>query len=308
MEEKILKATHYGTLKIGDTEFACAVLEDGTRILRERSIARALGKKGGGAYWQQKKKVSNKGAVLPEYISLKNLEQFIEDETREKLLNPIIYRTKSGTISQGVSATLLTEICNIWLDAREKGALSKSQELTAQKAEVLMRGFAKVGIIALVDEVTGYQYDRKKDELQQILKAYISAELLPWTKRFPNEFYEQLFRLHKWQYNPLSVKRPGYVGKLTMELIYNRLPPGVSEELKNKTPKSDAGNYIKRFHQSLTTDIGNPHLEKQLAIVTTLMKISPNWNTFKNNFNKAFGGQIELEETLELGENKNTEE
>mgnify|MGYP003561277120 CR=1 FL=1 len=52
-----------------------------------------------------------------------------------------------------------------------------------------MRAFARVGITALVDEATGYQYERENDELQKILKAYISEELLPWQKRFPDIFY-----------------------------------------------------------------------------------------------------------------------
>ena len=67
----------------------CAVLEDGTRVLRERSVARAIGRKGGGAYWQRKK--MQNGALLPEYVSAKNLESFIDKETREMLLNPITF-------------------------------------------------------------------------------------------------------------------------------------------------------------------------------------------------------------------------
>jgi hypothetical protein len=38
----------------------------------------------------------------------------------------------------------------------------------------LLRGFARVGIIALVDEATGFQRDRTKDALSKILEAYIA--------------------------------------------------------------------------------------------------------------------------------------
>src|SRR4030042_4416857 len=82
--KKILRAIYPGTLTIGEISIPCAVLEDGTRILRERSVAKALGKKGSGAHWQ-KKRTSPKGALLPEYISYKNLEDFIDEETRENL-------------------------------------------------------------------------------------------------------------------------------------------------------------------------------------------------------------------------------
>jgi hypothetical protein len=146
-----------------------------------------------------------------------------------------------------------------------------------------------VGITALVDEATGYQEERDKQELQRILAAYIAKELLPWTKRFPDEFYENLFRLRGWQYRPLSVRRPLLVGKLTAQLVYEKLPPGVLDELRRVNPVDEETRRRKhKHHQFLTDDIGNPHLQKQLVAVTTLMKVSANWREFKRNFARAF--------------------
>ena len=89
----------------------------------------------------------------------------------------------------------------MFIDALEAGKLKTSQIHIAEQSKILVRGFATVGIIALVDEATGYQYKREKDELQKILKAYIIAEeLLPWQKRFPDEFYKEIFRLNGWDY------------------------------------------------------------------------------------------------------------
>lgn len=152
------------------------------------------------------------------------------------------------------------------------------------------RGLATVGIIAWIDEATGYQYARDRNELHKILEAYISKELLPWTKRFPDNYYEHLFRLMKWQYSPLSVKRPQLVGKLTNTLIYEQLPPGVLDELKHKNPKNEKGRRKHKFFQFLTDDIGNPHLEKQIVKVVTLMQISRNWRAFKTFFAQAHPG------------------
>jgi hypothetical protein len=157
-----------------------------------------------------------------------------------------------------------------------------------------MRGLAHVGITALVDEATGYQQVRDRDELHRILEAYIAKELLPWTKRFPDEFYGQMFRLRGWQYSPPSVKRPKYVGKLTNELIYEKLPKGVLEELRSKNPVTPRGYRKHKHFQFLTEDIGNPHLEKQVVSVTTLMRASPNWATFERLFKRAFGIQGEF--------------
>lgn len=305
MSEKLQRATHQGELDIKGTglKIPCAVLEDGTRVLRERSVATALGRKGSGAHWQKKRTIE-KGAFLPEYVSVRNLEPFIDNETREMLLNPIAYRTKAGSTAQGINATLLPKICDIWLKAREKGALSESQQITAKKAEILVRGFAHIGIIALVDEATGYQEVRDRLALQKILEKYIAKELQPWAKRFPDDFYKEMFRLKDWQYSPLSVKRPKLVGRLTNDLVYARLAPSVLDELKRKTPRGETGQLKHHFHRWLTPDVGHPKLAEHLAGVIALMRASPSWPGFYRLLQRAlpkYGTNLEF---LFEGENE----
>ncbi len=99
----------------------------------------------------------------------------------------------------------------------------------ATQCEILVRGFARIGVVALVDEATGYQKVRQRDELHKILEAYIAKELLPWTKRFPDEFYEEMFRLRGWGFDPESCKRPILVGKLTESIVYKRSLSGFSK-------------------------------------------------------------------------------
>jgi hypothetical protein len=153
--------------------------------------------------------------------------------------------------------------------------------------EILVRGLAHIGIISLVDEATGYQYTREKDELQKILKAYIAEELLPWQKTFPDIYYREIFRLNGWGFTVPSIKkRPGVVGTWTNKIVYEQLPKGVLKELKDNTPKSSSGNYTARFFQSLTPDIGNPHLQNQSNSVITLMQVLDNWKNFIIQFNK----------------------
>jgi len=174
------------------------------------------------------------------------------------------------------------------------------QEQISIKADILMRGLAHVGIIALVDEATGYQEVRDRDELNRILEAYIAEELLPWAKVFPDEFYKELFRLRGWQYSPLTVKKPKYVGKLTNQLVYEKLPPGVLQELQAKNPTVKNGWRKHRHRQFLTMDIGHPHLEKHLVAVTTLMRVSPTWGMFKKLFAKAFPTE-RVQQEMDLG-------
>ncbi len=163
-----------------------------------------------------------------------------------------------------------------------------------------MRGLAHIGIIALVDEATGYQEARNKTELQTILSAYIAKELLPWSMRFPHEFYEELFRLNNWQYNSESKqKKPMLAGKYTKQYIYDALPEGVIEEIKKMNPKrttgASAGLHEKHHHRFLTKEVGHPHLDKVIASVTTLMRISPNWRKFQEHYQRAFGKQKQLD-------------
>jgi hypothetical protein len=282
--------TELAKLKIQDLELPCAVLEDRTPVIAYPSVRKTLGRSTGG---KQLKLAQASISPMPDFLYGQALEPFVPESLRVSLRNPILFRAKGG-VRKGVHANLIPEICEVWLKARDAGVLRRSQLRIATNAEVLMRGLARVGITALIYEATGYELVKDRDDLHRILEAYISKELLPWTKRFPDEFYEQLFKLKGWQYNPPSVKRPKIVGKLTVELVYDRLPKGVLEELRNKNPVTPRGYRKYHHHRFLTEDIGNPHLEKQVAAVTTLMKASNNWATFNRLFNRVFGIQSEM--------------
>ena len=285
-------ATKVSVLHIGNISLPCAVLSDRTRVITYTSVTKTLGRVMG--VKQRKLARSPKqGARLPDFLYGTALEPFLSSSLRIALNNPILFSAKGG-IRRAVDAKLIPEICEVWLKARDAKALQPSQEHIARNADILMRGLAHVGITALIDEATGYQEFRDRDELYRILEAYIAKELLPWAKRFPDEFYEQLFRLRGWQYRPLSVKRPKYVGKLTNELVYEQLPPGVLDKLRERNPVTPKGYRRHRFFQFLTQDIGDPHLEKQITSVTTLMRVSPNWATFERLFKRAFGQQGEF--------------
>jgi hypothetical protein len=299
-EQALPKATHTGELHIGALVLPCAVLDDGRRVLSERGMLKALGRGRGGQTYKRKQASLAGGAPVPAFISGAALEPFIPASLRLSLSQPKVYRGRDGGKANGVEAILLPEICEVWLKARDAGVLQPSQEHIANKADVLMRGLAHVGIIALVDEATGYQQDRDRNELHRILEAYISKELLPWTKRFPDEFYQELFRLRGWPYSPPSPKRPKYVGKLTNELVYEKLPPGVLHELQAKNPVVKDGWRRYRHHQFLTMDIGNPHLERHLVAVTTLMRAAKTWGVFKRLFAKAFPG-LGIQQEMDLG-------
>lgn len=283
--EKKLKESYSGELDLNGYKISCAVLEDGTRVLVSRSLASALGIKGSGAYWQAKRQKTSE-PLLPEYLSAKYLSPYISEKLSQNLKKPIVYKTKNGLMREGVSADLLSDILDVYIKAEKDGVLPNNQHI-AEAAYKILLAFSKVGIIALVDEATGYQYDRERDELQKILKAYISEELLPWQKRFPDIFYKELFRLNGWDYTVNGIKnRPGIIGKWTNILVYDQLPKGVLDELKRKTPRSKSGNKTARYHQFLTLDIGEPNLANAINQAITIFMVSSSmkemWANFKH--------------------------
>jgi hypothetical protein len=111
--EKALKPLKSGTLVIGEMELPCAVLEDETRVVSERGITKALGGKRGGAHWRRKK-ADPIGANMPVFLSANNLTDYISDELRMALINPIHFLTESNSIANGIKADLIPDICEVW--------------------------------------------------------------------------------------------------------------------------------------------------------------------------------------------------
>ncbi|MDP9371375.1 MAG: P63C domain-containing protein [Chloroflexota bacterium] len=283
------RATHTGTIVIADKEIACAVLKNGKRLLTQETflttIGRAAKAKGGrgserltGTEWAV--------AEMPPFLA-ENLRPFVTDRLLG-LATPIVFRNASGRRAYGYDATLLPAVCDVYLNARDAGKVLRSQSRIVVVCDLLMRGLAHIGIISLVDEATGYQADRDRDELGRILAAYINEELRPWIRMFPSEFFEQIHRIHGWHYDPMSTKRTPQIGKLINKWIYEQLPPGVLTELQSKNPVTESGYRRHKHHQFLTEHTGNKHLDKQIAVITMMMRISENREDFDRHFERAF--------------------
>lgn len=289
-------------LKLADTTIPCAIIEgmnggDPIRVLTETGIYNAMfGVRSGGAT-RLKRESIEAGAPLPVFLTSERLKPFINnDKNVGALLDPIQY-VDGIRIITGYDARILPVVCDIWLKARECGALQKQQLDKAQKAEILMRALAHVGIIAMVDEATGYQSIRAKDALAKILEAFVTKELQPYVKRFPPEFYESIFRLRGLAYPSATVKRPQYFGHITNDIIYRRLAPGVWKELKAKVLKDEVGRARHKLFQHLTPTFGDPRLEKLITKVITIMELSRDWVDFKNKLDRlvpAFNETMQL--------------
>ena len=275
-------------LRIADIELECYVLEDGTRLLSQAGFLSALGRH---------RKANVRRERVPAILQGKAISPFICEDTLEKS-TPIAFRTPHGSRASGYRAELLPEVCEVYLKARDANALPPNQIHVAKQADILMRGLAHVGIIALVDEATGYQDVRARNALALILEQFIAKELQAWVRTFPDDYYRGMFRLRGLQYPEDNVKRPQYFGTLTNEVVYARLAPGVLDELKKVTPRSDAGNLRHKFFQRLTTNTGYPKLREHLGSVVTIMKLSNSWREFKENLDRIhprYGNTIPME-------------
>jgi P63C domain len=278
-------------LRIGDTAIPAYVLEDETRVLSQRGVQTGIA-------------MSTSGGVGGAH----RLAQFIERladkgvncrDLAVRIRKPILFKPiQGGKPAYGYEATMLADICDAVLGARRiPGALLPQQMHIADQCEILVRGFARVGIIALVDEATGYQYQRKKRDLAEILEAFIAKELQPWVKTFPDEYYAQLFRLRGLEFPKDSVKRPQYFGTLTNDIVWKRLAPGVLTELKRVIPKTDTGHRKGKLSQGLTRNIGYPKLRELLGAVVAYMSVSSNYKDFiekLDRFRPRFSDQYEL--------------
>lgn len=241
-------AEFVGVLQIGAGELPCYVLNNGMRVISRTGATKMLaGPKGGG----QLEKYAAAGA-LPEYMP--NLS--------EKMMDFILPGVVNKTV-RGMSSDAFLEVCEGYVRAWMDNALdSDSQKEMARNANVFLAACTRVGLAALIDEATGYQYDRAEDALRVKLKAYIGEEMRKWEKTFPDELWEEFARLTNWKGSIHS--RPKYWGKLVIELVYDYLDPDVSKWLKDNAPAPQKGQ---SYHQWLTGQYGLRKLTEHIWMV-----------------------------------------
>lgn len=228
-------AKHIGALDLGGVDLDVYVLSNEERVLSLAKVIRAIAGKEGGN--------------LGEYLGVSALNGFID---KDLILGESYEFDIPGTQfrGRGISAENFLAICRGYVAALQKGALTtQRQREIAVQCSIILGSCAKVGLIALIDEATGYQYERAEDALQVKLRAFIADELREWEKTFPDELWEEFGRLTNWQGALHS--RPKWWGKLVTELIYDTLDPDVSRYLKNNKPPAG----IKWFQQ-LTENYG----------------------------------------------------
>lgn len=294
----VLKAK-YGSektpLKIGNLSIPCYVLEDGTRVFSGRGMQKILGSE------------SQSGQWLSTFVGKKELFNYFgagENSILERVNTPIKFcRNAAGgsqPITYGYEVTILVDICSAIIDANRAGDFN--DEKIVRNADIIIRAVAKVGIIALVDEVTGYEKDknRAKDELQKFFEAFLYDEAGKWVKTFNDQFFEDIYKMRHWNWGK-TAKKPSVVGTWINDIVYERIAPAVYEELRRKNPKDSKGNRKYKHHQFLTDEVGKPKLQQHLEALHALAVVSNyDWATFMTYVDRAYPKQYqELSDILE---------
>ena len=298
------QATHDGPMQIGDQLLIAANLPSGKRLISQSTFLRAIGR-------SPNPTAGTGGSTTldgpPSFLAAEVLKPFISEELLVST-TPILFRLKNGSRTVGYDAMLLPMVCEVYLNFRDSlhkqiangnasqkkqaKALDKRYRHIIEACDHLTRGLARRGIIALVDDATGYQGDRIAEEVSRlVIEAYVSPHLQPWTQKFPHEFFKEVYRLLGWEYKPGQIKHPGYMGTFINKYVYDALPPGVADELKKRLPKNENGNRKAKLWQQLTVDTGNSHLDRQLSSDILLMQVSDERKEFDKSWDRAFGKQ-----------------
>ena len=293
---KTLRAIHAGDLKIGDITIPCSVLEGGIRVLSRRGVNVALGGSIGGVVKDEK----IGGRSLPRILGTSAVKPFISNELMAGAKNAYEFHPlHGGRTAFGYEATLLPMICETIVDADRAGVLKNKE--AAKVADVLLRGFARVGIIALVDEATGYQEVRPRDALQVYIEKIVRKELAAWAKKFPDEFYKNIYTLKGWTWPGMQKNRYSVVAHYTTDLVYERIAPGLLEELLKKSPPNEKGRRTNKLHQWLTEEVGNPllaqHMHSLILFQNLAISSGYGWNRFVKMVDRVMP---RLGNTLEL--------
>ena len=270
-----------GVLTIGNIEIPVYVLHDGRRIVSRTGATTVLtGGKGGGN--------------LESYVQVRALEPYMPNDLHVRMIDFTIPEVVNKSV-KGMDAETFLEICSGYVRALQDSKLTDVQIGIAMRAAMFVTACSKVGLIALIDEATGYQYRRPDEELQLKLRLFLLEEMRKWERTFPNELWEQFGRLTNWK--GAIHQRPKYWGKLVMELIYEYLDPDVAEWLRENAPTPKHGQ---NYHQWLTSQYGLKKLIEHIWKVVGIASTCSDIDELKNKMEDLYGRQPGFQFALKL--------
>jgi hypothetical protein len=276
------KAEHDGNLPLLEYKADVYVVKDscdGTQVFRrvisQRGMFKLMGKSPG---IRRDSQYENPYVKFPLAQNIASVHEEIYGEN-EIIGFPFIDRNE--TIHYGFEGKQLSKLARSYEVAYQKGILTSNQKHLGQRAQYLCNALMGVGIDALIDEATGFQYHRQSDALQDLLQRYLRDTAAEWKKTFSDEFYEQLYRILNWKHLNPKTQRPGCLGRITNELVYQRILPSLDERLHQKRQSRN-----EKLHRYLSQE-GRQHLEAHLNQLRALLIVSQDWEDLISKVDKV---------------------
>lgn len=299
-EESLPKPTHAGKIRLGELELDVCVVSIGSRVERgivQQAALRALGLPRPKAPQGPRDFLVDYGAKISESTVAKGGSALATFEPI-RVLHP-----SNGQPSTMYRGEDFVAFAKFMLRARRLDALTLPQLRVAEAAELVVEAFAELGVIALVDEATGYQRERGDDALQRILDRLIATKANSYKPRFPIDFYREICRLRGWEFDPSNPA--GGFAFLTNDIVYERIAPGALAALRELNPLIAPGVRARKLFQHLTPDEGIRLLDEHLRDLITLAKGAFGWGDFMRTVDRRFpipGTQFSLPVDRDDGE------
>jgi len=277
---RIPEALCQGELEIGAVAVDCYVLDNLRRLIHKRAMAKALGMKSGG------------GNVFVRAMNRKGLGSVISEELRHKIDNPIVFKTLTSDLGHGYEATVLIDICNAIIDAHKADKLGKGQDMLLVQAEIIVRASAKLGIVALVDDATGFIADKRREAYRELFRDFIRDEFREYKSEFPDQFFDMIYKLYGIPRKRDAKNHPQFFAGFIRKYIYAPLANSngaILEMLDEKNPVVyvNGGRRYKMF-QFIEDVVGMPALRAHLWQIIGIGGSVRNKQQFERGFHTAF--------------------
>ncbi len=284
--QKPPQATHRGNFKEEfGFEVDCYVLNDTgkTAVISQTGMGQAIG-------------FNARGSSIRKFVNGRVMIEYVSAELLEKLENPLKFQWRPAGTEQlvsevhGYDVTLLIDICKAIIRAEEDGKLLARQKPMAKQAHIILNASAKAGIKGLVYALSGY--DATREEVITAFKFYVREEAREYEKEFPDQLYEEWYRLYKLPKPERN--KPWKFMHLTIDQVYRPLARSSGKVFElTKQQRSDSGERHKKLHQFLS-DIGVKALRNQLGQLLGIARISSDKDEYEQFFTRLFGTQQDL--------------
>ncbi|WGL77964.1 P63C domain-containing protein [Serratia marcescens] len=278
-KDKPLKATHQGNFmdEFGiDAE--CYVLDDDAKtvVVTKTGLAQLLG-------------LGDKARDLDQVLGSQYMSKYRDLELQRKMENPFNFQliSRSKTVHQalGYDITSIVDIGRALIEAKDNDDLPENRVKAAEAAQKLINASAKAGIKGVGYALAGY-----RPEVQEVInafKAFVREEARQYEKEFPDELYEEWYRLYGL--NRPEKGRPIRFGQLTNMQIYVPLAKSKGKILEQiRASRDESGKQSDKLHLFLS-EIGVKALRQHIGKLLGVAAMSDNKDEYEAGIEKVFG-------------------